>query len=744
MNDHGKRIVRALILFGAIFVCGELIGGGSMLPAAVADGGSNTCVGGPFDGSSCGSDLDCGQCASSPSSCSMDVPCPGTCSIFDSPCNTSADCPPLFLCLGGPGPVRECSSDKDCEIGDTCTPTPTDCVLDSCNSGTCEAQPEGACCFPDLSCTAATQGDCDIFEGTYQGDGTDCLTTVCPDPVGACCLSGDCTTATEVECVNLGGDYQGDGTDCQVTFCPIPMGACCPPFGGGCFVTDPNNCFNGGGTYQGDDTICEDCATCPPPGDDCDFLALVSDGITSGCTNTATPTFGGGCDFNGSPDVFLGYEATCTGVATARTGPNLATDFDTTLAVFDGCPGSEIISNDDSFSSFESDVSWEVTQGSRWTIRIAGSGGDTGNYELELFCEPQAANDRCADAREWPIGRSILTNLSGTTPEGIQPCTEPESHDVWYTVTNDATCTRDVTVTTCEPETDFDTILTLKDGCGGNTIALNDDAPCPSGNHKSTITRSMAPGETWWVQVRGFGQATGTYALTTSAEDCPCVRAHEPAAAFVESENRYLSIVPSELDAGRQTAIRVRLTSLHAPDLPPVGTPDFSAFEGEYRWLGWPTSQPETADPDGPTFFAARLQCEPHFGDWSGFDRVAVYGTEVVPSSTYSVDTVDSTCSGSLDQDASYSAGSLQISTPYWGDVVSPFWTPEFDQPDVLDILEIVDKFLGTDDALPKSTTQLLGVEVDPSIKPDLNDILLCVDSFLGKAYPYDAIEACP
>lgn len=209
---------------------------------------------------------------------------------------------------------------------------------------------------------------------------------------------------------------------------------------------------------------------------------------------------------------------------------------------------------------------------------------------------------------------------------------------------------------------------------------------------------------------------------------------------LAEAQNRYLTITPQ--NAGKLTALRVTLDELYAPDPPEAGAPDFSAFNGTVRWVGPPTEFPEGAS-GTPTFFAAQLQCEPHFADWSAFGEISVYGDAILPSSRYTVQAVDQTCAGVLDLAESYSAG-LPMTTATWGDVTAPFNPPTtFSQPDINDVLLIVDKFLGAYPPL-KSSAQLFGNVVDPTEKPDIDDILLCVDAFLGLTYPFDGPSNCP
>ena len=51
-----------------------------------------------------------------------------------------------------------------------------------------------------------TQADCAGQGGDWQGIGSACATTICPDPKGACCFSdGTCAVLTESDCGNQGG-----------------------------------------------------------------------------------------------------------------------------------------------------------------------------------------------------------------------------------------------------------------------------------------------------------------------------------------------------------------------------------------------------------------------------------------------------------------------------------------------------------------------------------------------------------
>jgi len=93
----------------------------------------------------------------------------------------------------------------------------------------CVPAGSGACCV-GTSCSDVTGGvgECDGLGGVYQGDGTECATTVCG---GACCLeNGSCTTALNgSDCIdNVAGGlfYWGDGVDCA----DVTANNACPTF----------------------------------------------------------------------------------------------------------------------------------------------------------------------------------------------------------------------------------------------------------------------------------------------------------------------------------------------------------------------------------------------------------------------------------------------------------------------------------------------------------------------------------
>ncbi len=209
------------------------------------------------------------------------------------------------------------------------------------------------------------------------------------------------------------------------------------------------------------------------------------------------------------------------------------------------------------------------------------------------------------------------------------------------------------------------------------------------------------------------------------------------------SKNRFISLQGG--NTGKTTAVRVKMVSLqhpnppNVPEQPPI---DFSAFEGQYRWLGPPIDYIEDLDP-GITFRASRLQCAPYYADWSTFGTVHVWGPEVIPSSLYHAQEISQTCninSGEL----SYSAA-LVLQTARWGDVVAPFNPPATtQQPDTTDISQVVYKFKKLPGAPKKVYSLLEPAVLTPGAELDVSDIVAVVDAFKSFRYPYTGIVNCP
>jgi len=144
-----------------------------------------------------------------------------------------------------------------------------------------------------------------------------------------------------------------------------------------------------------DGYVCKFCNNC---NDDCSTATCTEDGLRArGDTSASTGTDITSCAINDANDVWYSYTPTVTGSVTISlcdsdnkfdTSPD--TEFDTTLAVFDGCGGTELACNDDFDCNGDGDLNLQsqvevwLSAGVTYFIRIAGYNGATGRYALDI------------------------------------------------------------------------------------------------------------------------------------------------------------------------------------------------------------------------------------------------------------------------------------------------------------------------------------------------------------------------
>lgn len=213
------------------------------------------------------------------------------------------------------------------------------------------------------------------------------------------------------------------------------------------------------------------------------------------------------------------------------------------------------------------------------------------------------------------------------------------------------------------------------------------------------------------------------------------------------ARNRSLSLMT--LPQSGPTALRVTLDSLHHVSPPYTAGPvaDFTALEGEVRWIGPPTQYVESLF-GGVPFQASQLQCTPYYHDWSTVGVLHVFGSAIVPSSQYSIETLALSCQGA-EVGCAVVSSPIEVSTGRWGDLETPFNPPSGSvQPDLGDVAALVNKFRDVPGAPIKARALLVGSDHFGNLTmlgSDLNftQIAACVDAFRGSPYPH-IIEPCP
>lgn len=190
-------------------------------------------------------------------------------------------------------------------------------------------------------------------------------------------------------------------------------------------------------------------------------------------------------------------------------------------------------------------------------------------------------------------------------------------------------------------------------------------------------------------------------------------------------KNRYLSLAAPP-EAG-EVAVAVKLVTIHEPDppyLPGVFVPDFSAYQGEIRWVGPPQICQEPGGGSTP-YRCAKLQCDPHYSaDW-GTTVIHVTGGDILPSSQFEIRTYPVFCAG-RESACPLTSAPLIMRTQRWGDVAADFQAPggppgTASQPNVIDIGMMVSKLKG----LPPLT--LPEAELS-SLDPDLNGVISVIE----------------
>ncbi len=373
---------------------------------------------------------------------------------------------------------------------------------------------------------------------------------------------------------------------------------------------------------------------------------------------------------------------------------------------------------------------------------------------------PTGGNDACSSAVDLPNNEFVAVPFDNRCATqdgpGMVACPGNSSFgaDLWYRYV--APKSGDLIVSLCD-DTNFDAILavhsdgTLFCSCPAltSTMLTCADDTCGQGGGPSTITLPVSQGTCYLIRVGGWSGATGTGTLSLSYTNPPAPLPPTPDSEGSHlAKNRFISIQMPEMPEGQLTALRVRLVSLHHPAFPP-DAPDFSALEGEYRYVnllkdenGSTSSICEGSAALGTTFRCATLTCTPEYGLWGGqFSRFNgfpghVTGDAVVPSSTYAVSILPEACMG-VEATCAVASEELFIDTARWGDV----------DPGLLNVFDItleVDAVKQLVNALSEPRSLLRGESPTPqSSAVNVFDITFAVDALKGSPYPF-SVATCP
>lgn len=143
---------------------------------------------------------------------------------------------------------------------------------------------------------------------------------------------------------------------------------------------------------------------------------------------------------------------------------------------------------------------------------------DTGYTNLSQT-QPAPANDLCADAISIGCGDVVTGNTEAATGNGAPTSfcgTTPGDAGVWYSFVGTG---GDVTLSTCNANTDYDTKLNVYSGdCGTLTCVGgdDDDFSCEHSIRHSLVEFFAEEGTTYSVYANGFSDSRGNFTLDVS------------------------------------------------------------------------------------------------------------------------------------------------------------------------------------------------------------------------------------
>ena len=290
--------------------------------------------------------------------------------------------------------------------------------------------------------------------------------------------------------------------------------------------------------------------TAVPSNDLCANSLPLFEGDTSFCTvgaDTDGPVYssGSGCIEYGydsmTSDIWYVYTAPEHGAVTIST---CGVDWDTRLAAYAnvlsqvvGCPGEGlnfnalVACNDDAPAcGTGSSISFGVLPGKEYMIRVGGYLGWSGEGSLHVDFDPVGSTCETAiELGEVDFEDFLETTLNVDPAADESPCALGDTAAKWYRfVPTGCFGVPVLTISTCDPLTDFDTTISVwkadPSGCIGEFIGCNDDSTDPGCqidglNRKSKLTFNAPNGSYYYVRVSGYNGAKGNF-LLQFAWDC--------------------------------------------------------------------------------------------------------------------------------------------------------------------------------------------------------------------------------
>ena len=225
------------------------------------------------------------------------------------------------------------------------------------------------------------------------------------------------------------------------------------------------------------------------------------------------------CGFSdSSPDVWLSYTPGSNGSATVTT-VNAGTSYDTVLGIYTGNGSfTEVACNDD-FTGLQSQITWSVTAGERYLIRVSGYFGASGTAQVDLTGPACGApfNDAWTDALDIGPG-FYYGSTSGATNDGTSSCgVSSTTPDVWFLYTPyEASPVRIDTNASF-----YDTMLSVHDLTMANPNTASAEVICNDDYFglQSQVEFTPVAGRSYLIRVAGYNGNTGSFRMAISGPD---------------------------------------------------------------------------------------------------------------------------------------------------------------------------------------------------------------------------------
>jgi len=255
-------------------------------------------------------------------------------------------------------------------------------------------------------------------------------------------------------------------------------------------------------------------------------MDVTAGGRFTGSTTPATDNSRGGCTTaTTGRDVYFSFTLTETSDVFVS---SFGSRFDTVLYVGSTC-GDDDIGCWDNYSTAvaQSYVRTEDMALGTYFIALDGKGDSQhGDYVLDVYISPsEDRSDRCGNPEGLNLmGESGSTcgwsdDVSGSCDNPF-PMTVPDR--VYFVVVPPSGTTRNVRFSTCNPGTDYDSLMHLRSVCSDQTseIACNDDAgsSCPSSSTRSILQADLSPG-IYYLFIEAYGNSVGEcggFTITTT------------------------------------------------------------------------------------------------------------------------------------------------------------------------------------------------------------------------------------